>query len=80
MHTPNPNKKLKMGKGCVRFNKLEDLALNVVGETVARLPVEEHIANYRAARAVIGKGNSERIRERGSGAKKSAVKQAKSKR
>ena len=45
-----------MGKGCVRFKKLDDLALNVVGETVARVSVEEHIANYRAARALLGKG------------------------
>jgi uncharacterized protein YdhG (YjbR/CyaY superfamily) len=44
-------KKLDMGKGCVRFKKLEDLALDVVGRTVARVPVEEHIANYQAARA-----------------------------
>ena len=26
---PNPSKKLDMGKGCVRFRKLEDLALDV---------------------------------------------------
>lgn len=44
-------KKLDMGKGCVRFKKLQDLALDVVGRTVARVPVEEHMANYRAARA-----------------------------
>jgi uncharacterized protein YdhG (YjbR/CyaY superfamily) len=49
-------KKLDMGKGCVRFNKLDDLALDVVGRTIARVPVEEHIANYRAARALPGKG------------------------
>ena len=48
-------KKLDMGKGCVRFKKLDDLALNVVGETVARVSVEEHIANYRAARAKLKK-------------------------
>ena len=48
-------KKLDMGKGCVRFKKLEDLALDVVGRTVARVPVEEHIANYRAARAKLKK-------------------------
>ena len=40
-----------MGKGCVRFKKLEDLALDVVGRTVARVPAKEHMANYRAARA-----------------------------
>jgi hypothetical protein len=49
-------KKLDMGKGCVRFKSLEDLALDVVGRTVARVPVEEHMANYRAARALVGKG------------------------
>jgi len=31
-----------MGKGCVRFKKLEDLALDVVGRTVARVPVVAH--------------------------------------
>jgi hypothetical protein len=51
-------KKLDMGKGCVRFKKLEDLALDVVGRTVARVPVKEHIANYRAARALLGKGET----------------------
>ena len=51
-------KKLDMGKGCVRFNKLEDLALDVVGRTIARLRVDEHMANYRAARALTGKGQS----------------------
>ena len=51
-------KKLDMGKGCVRFKKLDDLALDVVGRTVARVPVEEHMANYRAARAQLGKRNS----------------------
>ena len=60
-----------MGKGCVRFKSLEDLALDVVGRTVARVPVEEHMANYQAARALLGKGKSS--------AKKSAVKKAKPK-
>jgi hypothetical protein len=35
---------------------LEDLALDVVGRTVARVSVKEHMANYRAARALMGKG------------------------
>ena len=48
-------KKLDMGKGCVRFKKLEDLALDVVGRTVARVSAEELIANYRAARAKLKK-------------------------
>ena len=73
-----------MGKGCVRFKSLEDLALDVVGRTVARVSAEEHMANYQAARALLGKGNSElrnssrarRVRERGSSAKKGAKKSA----
>jgi hypothetical protein len=51
-------KKLDMGKGCVRFKKLEDLALDVVGRTVARVSVEQHMANYQAARALMGKGHN----------------------
>jgi uncharacterized protein YdhG (YjbR/CyaY superfamily) len=51
-------KKLDMGKGCVRFNKFDDLALDVVGRTIARIPVEEHISNYKAARALLGKGKT----------------------
>ncbi len=62
-------KKLDMGKGCVRFKSLEDLALDVVGRTVARVSVEEHIATYYAGRATSGK----------SSAKTAAVKQAKPK-
>jgi len=44
-----------MGKGCVRFKKLDDLPLDVIARTVARVSVEEHIANYRAARALLTK-------------------------
>jgi hypothetical protein len=64
------DKKLNMGKGCVRFDKLEDLALDVVGRTVARVPVQEHIANYKAARAQVGKGKTSSKQR----ANKSAVK------
>ena len=43
-------KKLDMGKSCVRFRKLEDLPLEVVGETIASTPVEEYIQLYRDSR------------------------------
>ena len=49
----------------------------LAGRIVSRVSAAEHMANYRAARALMGKGNSERVRERGSAksrAKKSAVK------
>ena len=37
---------------------MEDLPLDVVGRTVARVSAEEHMANYRAARALMGKGRN----------------------
>lgn len=42
-------KKLDMGKCCVRFKKLEDLPLDIIGETIARISVKDHIAVYEAA-------------------------------
>lgn len=44
-------KKFDMGKSCIRFKKLEDLALDVIGRTIARVPAETFIANYEAATA-----------------------------
>jgi uncharacterized protein DUF1801 len=37
-------KKLDMGKACVRFKKLEDVPLDVVGRIIARVPVKDYIA------------------------------------
>ena len=37
-------KKLDMGKSCVRFKKLEDLPLEVIGQLIARVPVKKYIA------------------------------------
>jgi hypothetical protein len=36
-------KKLDMGKACLRFRKLEDLPLEVIGQAVARVPVQAYI-------------------------------------
>ena len=47
-----------MRKGCVRFKKLDDLALGAVDRTATRVSVEKHMANYRAARALLAKENS----------------------
>ncbi|HRJ26682.1 MAG TPA: DUF1801 domain-containing protein [Fimbriimonadaceae bacterium] len=41
-------KKLDMGKSCVRFKKLENLALDVIGQAIARVPVERYVSQYRA--------------------------------
>ena len=43
-------KRLDMGKSCVRFRKLDDLPLDLVGETIARTPVAEFLEIYKASR------------------------------
>ena len=42
-------KKLDMGKGCVRFKKIEDLPLEVIGQVFARTPVKAYIAGVEKA-------------------------------
>jgi hypothetical protein len=44
-------KKMDVGKSCVRFKKLEDLPLDLIGQAVARTPVKETIIRYERARA-----------------------------
>ncbi len=44
-------KKLDMGKSCVRFKKLDDLALDVIGQAIAKVPVDAYVAQYEAVRA-----------------------------
>jgi hypothetical protein len=41
-------KKLDMGKACVRFKKVEDLALDVIGEAIKRVPAKKYIAYCEA--------------------------------
>jgi hypothetical protein len=40
-------KKLDMGKACVRFKKLENVALDVVGEAIRRIPAKTYIKRYQ---------------------------------
>ena len=39
-------RKLDMGKCCVRFKRLEDVALEVVGEAIRRVPAKKFIEQY----------------------------------
>jgi len=50
-------KELNMGKSCLRFRHLEDLPLDVIGETVARVRLDDFVAHYEDAR-----GSSRRTR------------------
>ena len=42
-------KKLDMGKSCIRFKRLEDVPLRLIGETIKKVPVKEFLAFYEAA-------------------------------
>jgi hypothetical protein len=42
-------KRLNMGKSCVRFRRLEDLPLDVIGDTIARVDLESYLAWYEKA-------------------------------
>ena len=39
-------KKLDMGKSCVRFKKLEDVPMKVIGDAVKRVPMKKYIKQY----------------------------------
>lgn len=62
-------KKLDMGKACIRFKKVDDLPLDVLGEAIRRLPAKVYIENYMKARRAI---------EEAGGARKAAAKRRKS--
>jgi uncharacterized protein YdhG (YjbR/CyaY superfamily) len=44
------NKKMDMGKSCLRFRKLEDLPMETLGEIIAATPPDDYIAQYEAIR------------------------------
>lgn len=43
-------KKLDMGKSCVRFKKLDDLPVDLIGQAIARTTVAQYIERYEASR------------------------------
>lgn len=45
-------KKLDMGKSCLRFKKLDDLALDVLGEAIARVPARNYVEQYTSTLGV----------------------------
>lgn len=44
-------RKLDMGKSCLRFKRAEDVADDVLAETIRSIPVDRFIAEYEAGRA-----------------------------
>ena len=57
-------KKLDMGKSCVRFRKIEDLALDVVGEAVARVPVDRYVQFHETAKGLREPASTQRTRRK----------------
>ncbi len=53
-------KKWDMGSGCVRFKKLEDVPLEVVGELVASMPVDVYIRRIEKVFAEIAEARAAR--------------------
>ena len=41
-------KKLDMGKSCIRFKKLADLPLELIGRAIARVPAKKFIADFES--------------------------------
>jgi len=56
-------KKLDMGKSCVHFRKSDDLPLDLIADTIARVPKEAYIKRYEAARTLTKK-KGEWLREK----------------
>jgi len=71
-------KKLDMGKSCVRFKKLEDVALDVLGEAIRRVPAKLYIERYlqnletRGTRGTRGKTENRPAAPKKAAAKKTA--------
>ena len=78
-HWPKTAKKLDMGKSCIRFKTADDLALDVVGEAIARVPVQEHLAWYARVDPRNGVAGMKRSPARKAAAKKSVSKKSVSK-
>ena len=74
-------KKLDMGKSCLRFKSIDDVALDVIAETIRKVSVEDCIASHEAARKKTGKpANARTVRKlKSKPAKKTASKKAASK-
>jgi hypothetical protein len=51
-------KRLDSGKSCIRFKKIEDVAMEVVGEAIRRVPARKYIEHYEKLLSGRGKGSA----------------------
>jgi len=57
-------RKLDMGKACVRFKSVDDVALDVVTEAVSRVPVDAFLAAYQDALSPAAKAARKKARKK----------------
>jgi len=60
-------RKLDMGKACVRFKRLEDVPLEVIGQVIARTPVAVYIARMESN---LSSASAKRSKSRGQASKR----------
>lgn len=73
-------KKLDMGKACIRFKRIDDLALDVLAEAIRRVPAQKYIRVYEsafgAAKQPVKSASSKKAARKKSAAVKKTVKKA----
>lgn len=63
-------KKLDMGKSCVRFKKVDDVPLTVIGQAIKRVPAKKFIEYYESAVKLCGRrASTTKPRKRATSAK-----------
>ena len=70
-------KKLNMGGCCIRFTKVDDAALDVIGEAIRRTPAKAYVENYVKTLASTGRGPDGKKIKPAAAVKKAAKKTAK---
>jgi hypothetical protein len=73
-------KRLDMGKACVRFKRLEDVPLNVLGRAIKRVTVKKFVAHYESVIKGAGQSKPAAKKVAKKATKKKAAKKAGSKR
>lgn len=67
-------KKLDKGKACIRFKKLDDVPLDVIGQAIRRVPARKYIEQYAKAIGTARSGTSKKVATKKPAAKASARK------
>ncbi|XAL98606.1 DUF1801 domain-containing protein [Phycisphaeraceae bacterium D3-23] len=69
--------KLDMGKSCIRFKKIEDIPLDVVGELFTKVDVKQYIQLYEDAYVKSAKPAKKKVTKKKAAKKKTTKKAAK---